>query len=135
VLAGRTGQAAEPFCDPGEPSHCAVEVQKGEKAPFTGQLLTPELALNLGQRAESCDARVRIEVSRTASVAAANKVADSRIAASDLLAMTRERDLERRLREESAPGLLEHPLVVSGLTAVLVILLVTASAKWAESVR
>lgn len=41
---------------------CAAEVIKGEPAPFTGQLMTKELAIPMGQKADTCDVVTRREV-------------------------------------------------------------------------
>ena len=43
---------------------CAVPVAAGQPAPYDGQLLTPDLALHLGQQAEGCDARLRLLTNR-----------------------------------------------------------------------
>ena len=59
------------FCDPQDPRHCAVGLQEGQKAPFTGQLLSNDLAVQLGLKADGCDARLAVEVDfakRTAQV-------------------------------------------------------------------
>lgn len=47
----------------------AVPLQAGEPAPFDGQLLTPELAIRLGQKAEGCEERINIEVRRVEALA------------------------------------------------------------------
>lgn len=49
-------------CDPGDPTKCAVHLEKGEAAPFSGKLLTDDLAISLGQKADQADARVKSEV-------------------------------------------------------------------------
>lgn len=45
---------------------CAVPMAAGQPAPYDGQLLTPKLALHLGQQAEGCDARLGLLSTRMA---------------------------------------------------------------------
>jgi hypothetical protein len=42
-------------CDPEFRDFCAIRVDEGEPAPFSGQLLSDELAIALIQKAEDCD--------------------------------------------------------------------------------
>lgn len=56
-------------CAPDDPSSCAVPLKKGQAAPFTGQLLTTDGAIELGQKAEHCDEWTELAVSHTSSVA------------------------------------------------------------------
>lgn len=53
--------SASPQCDPDNPKMCASPLVKGERAPYSGQLLTPDLALALGLKADRCDAMLKIE--------------------------------------------------------------------------
>jgi hypothetical protein len=39
----------------------AVPLEAGEAAPFTGQLLTPDLAAKLGSKAELCSEKAKLE--------------------------------------------------------------------------
>lgn len=48
---------------------CAAPILKGEAAPFDGQVLTTELAIKLGQKADFCDKRLAIELSRATQLA------------------------------------------------------------------
>jgi hypothetical protein len=41
---------------------CATPVMKGQPAPYDGQCLTTALAVQLALKADSCDARIEIEV-------------------------------------------------------------------------
>jgi hypothetical protein len=52
-------------CDGENFSMCAQPLLKGEKAPFDGQLLTPELAISLSQRAMAFDSQLEIELERS----------------------------------------------------------------------
>lgn len=53
---------AAPDCDPTDAEKCAVAIEIGVKAPFTGQLLTPKLAIDLGMKAKNADQRIALEV-------------------------------------------------------------------------
>lgn len=48
--------------DPRDPSTCVQPMDKGEHAPFDGQLMPDKLAIELGIAADSCNERVKIEV-------------------------------------------------------------------------
>lgn len=51
-------------CDGNDFSLCAQPLLKGEEAPFDGQLLTPELAISLSQRAMAFESQLGIELER-----------------------------------------------------------------------
>lgn len=51
-------------CDGEDPSMCAQPLRRGEVAPFDGQLISPELAISLGQRALNFDIELTIELDR-----------------------------------------------------------------------
>lgn len=40
---------------------CSTRVKKGEKAPYTGELLTDSLSIDLGIKAKNCESRLEIE--------------------------------------------------------------------------
>jgi len=52
-------------CDPNDSELCSQPLVKGEAAPFSGQLLTPKLAITLAQKADSFDTRLAIELKYT----------------------------------------------------------------------
>lgn len=60
------GQPSSRVCAPDDPQACAQPVGKGEAAPFDGQLITLELALKLGQKAERCESAIQAERDRGA---------------------------------------------------------------------
>jgi len=60
----RPALGSEVECDPEHPKRCSTGLQEGQKAPYAGQLLTPELALFLGGAAEDCPDRIRVEVQK-----------------------------------------------------------------------
>lgn len=52
------------LCDPKQPKHCAQAVLQGERVPFDGQLYSKELAVVQSERANTCDTRLEVELSR-----------------------------------------------------------------------
>lgn len=50
------------LCPSNSDSHCAVYIEKGGIVPFSGQLLTAELATDLGIRIESCVAKAELSL-------------------------------------------------------------------------
>lgn len=65
--------SARIFCDPIVPPEipkCVAPLREGERAPFDGQLLSTWKAIEIGQLAQGCDQKVKLEV-RTATRTAA----------------------------------------------------------------
>lgn len=113
--------SAQAECDRDFPDRCSVPLSAGETAPFSGQLVSPSLAIALGQKAAGCDARIEIEAARTASVAAARCRYALGLAEADRTALERERDLWKAQAEEAGPSFIEHPILVAGLSVVATI--------------
>ena len=51
-------------CSIKNPTHCSQDLEEGDIAPFSGQLLTPDLAINLGQKSLYFKDRLKIEVDK-----------------------------------------------------------------------
>lgn len=83
-------QTLEAVCDPDDPAKCSQPLQQGEQAPFSGQLLTPKLAIALAQKAERFDIELELERER-----------DRALAQIDL-------ELEKRLRKLEADSWLHE---------------------------
>ncbi len=79
--AQASAQEGERVCDPKDAGKCSQALEKGEEAPFSGQLLTPKLAIALAQKAERFDIELQIELEK-----------DRALARIDL-------ELQRRLRQ------------------------------------
>lgn len=111
------------YCDPGEPRHCAVGLQEGQKAPFAGQLLSDDLAVSLGLKADGCDARLAIEVDFAKRAAGVELGLERQLRAIDQDACKQATALlQRRLEEALAPPpVYERPWFVATVTAVLTV--------------
>ena len=59
----------------------AVDLEQGKPAPFTGKLLTTQLALNLGMKAEKCAATAKLELDRVNFLCDADKSRLTQLAA------------------------------------------------------
>lgn len=81
----------------------AIPIDKGQPAPFSGQLLDVESAIKLGQMAKGCDIRLDIELDRL-----------SRLHQAEIDAIR--------------PKWYEHPVFVVGVTVVAVVGLVGITA-------
>lgn len=55
---------AEVVCDPDDPTRCSQAILRGQKALLDGQLMSTNLAIYLGQAANSCQERTAIEINR-----------------------------------------------------------------------
>jgi hypothetical protein len=66
-------------CDPEWPAHCSVSLSAKTRAPFSGQLLTSELAISLGQKAAWSQKQIDLAVAKTSSIAAVKLQTEKRI--------------------------------------------------------
>jgi hypothetical protein len=109
-------------CDPDEPKHCAAPLQRGQAAPFDGQLLTPELAVSLGLKADQCDARVTLEADFCKKAADLERSYAEYIAEVDEeAAVQRNAVCQKQLETALAVPLIERPWLVATITAVLTV--------------
>jgi len=118
---GEAGLVCGAVCAPDRPGLCALELKVGEPSPFTGQLLTVDLALELGDKADSCDSVVRREVRRV------TEVGKVRVDAADAKAQIQAQAAERlagllRVTSGAAPPerpFYEHPAILVGAGVVV----------------
>jgi hypothetical protein len=80
-------------CDAQDAKKCSAALLGGQAAPFPGQLLTNKLAIDLGQKAEACDDRLKLELDRAAGTAAIQKDLSLKL-------VTIERDSAKQQAEE-----------------------------------
>jgi hypothetical protein len=91
----------------------------GETTTRHGQLLDVDLAIRIGQKAESCDARTKLELERAERLAEADLVLERARTAAGKEENAHLRRLLLRV-EESRP-FYEHPAVLVGATAAIVV--------------
>jgi len=117
LLAGSAVAYAEVECDTAFPDRCSAPIEAGAPAPFAGQVLTTELAVALGQKANAAAARQALAVRTATRAAAVEHRYRLDLAAADTHACER-RELVQQERAERAeeavraaePGVLDHPL-------------------------
>jgi hypothetical protein len=131
-----TAQASQKQCDPDMPDHCAQPLTKGEMAPFSGQLLTPELAIDLGQKADGCDVRVKIESNRVQKLAEIDVTLARRLLEIERDAARRQVDLlTERLKEAEDVSFYERPVFVATVAVVATIAVVAVTAYGLNAVQ
>jgi hypothetical protein len=104
AIANNAVAAVEPECDPKDPSMCSTPMRRGEVAPYAGQLLSPVLAISLGQAADHCDEQIALEVTHTSSLAAVVLDFTRKLHRLEVEAVTQERDVYRALYASEAEG-------------------------------
>lgn len=124
VLAERSVEAASKYpvvCDSDDPTRCTQPIVRGEIAPFDGQLLNTEKAIQLGQVAAHCEDRIELERTRTSSLAMIELGHAKELYAIDLRALARERDLYKGLYAAKPIGLswYEQPMFIVPATIVV----------------
>lgn len=133
LLVLQTARAeSEIECAPDFPTRCAASIQSGDPAPFDGQVLTPDMAIFLGQSANACGERIAAEVARTSSTAKADRARDLAIVLADMRVVEVERDAYKRAA--SVP-LIEKPVVVATITAVVMVALYFAASATVNAAR
>jgi len=108
--------AQTPDCVTDTPTLCAVALYQGQVAPYTGQLLTTPLAIRLGQKADRCDAVVRIEADYARKLVLVDLDLEKRLRANDAKAYQAELDA---VRAGLAVPWWERPAFVGPVAAVL----------------
>jgi hypothetical protein len=107
-------------CDPNDPDACALPIQRGVATPFSGQLLSPKLAISLGLKAQYCDARTALDVEHARALVQVDLDSERKLHALDLEAAKKAQELlEKRLAE--ANPWFERPAFVAVVTTVLVV--------------
>lgn len=109
-----------------DPNLCAIALRKGQPAPFSGQLLTVDLALQLGQVADGCAASQQAAVARCQADAAIDiqhekdsRKADAEMFTASTLAAQQRLARAQKLAEDQAPPFFARPWFVAPVTAVL----------------
>ncbi len=116
--------AAQIHCDPDDSSKCSAPLSKGTPAPYSGQLLTAKLAIDLGFKADECEVRTKLEIGYAKKQAQlelkyeqSTRKNDTAAHVLEMAAMESDRD---RWKKHADVPFYEKPLFVAVLTAVLV---------------
>lgn len=118
-------QVPELICDPTNPAHCSQPVAKGQVSLMDGMVLSLDLALFLGQKADRADANLKLELSRASKIAQADQElavslvkADLTVATASAAAQARQsqywqaRAERAELKLSEGPPFYLHPIMV-----------------------
>lgn len=112
-------------CAPGFPTRCSVELEANATAPFSGQLLTPDLAIVLAQTADGCATVTAAEVARVKALAAADKERDAAVHAAERTGDQRLIDVQRDVKNaEATSSTIREALGVAVIIALTIALVV-----------
>lgn len=115
-----TESAPKPECDPSDPSRCSTPIKEGQPAPYDGQVLSTDLAIDLGQKAELFELRLGLELERATSLLKADLSLERRLRENDQQAFEAQIDLLTNRLEEAHHRLwYEHPLFIAAVSAVV----------------
>lgn len=128
TFVAATARAAEPTieCAPGWPTRCSTPLEAGKVARFSGQLLTPDMAIFLAQSADGCKQVTAIEVDHAKKTAQADSDRDKAIAAADLRAANETAQL---YKDAAKRPFYEHPVIVAALAVGATLFVVWAVRK------
>lgn len=121
VVSASTSLAAyEKECDPEDPEACSQPLNEGEVAPFSGQLLTPTLAIKLGQKAAEFDIRLEIELKYHKKMYELDLNLEQELHRIDNKACTEQKELlTERLKDAKLDHWYQHPFFVATVSVVL----------------
>lgn len=105
---------AEPTCDPEDSRKCVVELKQGEMAPYTGDLFTIPLSIEVSQRANGCPERIKAAIEHEQARARIILTATVASKAAEIEAAEKRGFIKGKAegREEASPGFFEHPAVI-----------------------
>jgi hypothetical protein len=122
-------------CDPEDLESCSQPLLEGEPAPFSGQLLTPKLAIKLGQKAASFDVRLKLELDRNRELFELDLELEKKLHQIDQDACKKQVDLlTERLEKAQLEKWYQHPLFVATISVVITSALFVGSAYIYKSV-
>ena len=117
--------AGEIVCCPSDPKKCSTGLKTNESAPYDGQLLTPKLAIELGQKAESFDARLKLELDFKTKTLQIDLNLERNLRKNDNDSHKLQMDMMmKRLEEAHSRPWYEHPAFVATATVVGVVLVI-----------
>lgn len=115
--------AQETICDPEQPSHCSRPILKDDVAPFSGQLLSTELSIDLGLKAMYCDERLKLELNFQKKSLDLDLALEKRLRENDRKAWeAKEALLLERLEEAQGVSWYEHPAFVATVSVICTVL-------------
>jgi hypothetical protein len=96
-------------------------MEKGQCAPFPGQLLSTTLAINLGQKANFCDDRLKLELTHAKALDGIDLRLEKQLRANDKLTWETEKKLllERLEEAKAPPPWYTHPAFVATVAVLL----------------
>lgn len=119
----------EPVCDPQDPKSCVQLLLEGEKAPFTGQLLTIRRAAKAAVGLMMCDDRIKLKLAEANELWGIKLDLAKRLAAADLEAAQAKIKVLQKALQERRPPWYHHPAWVAGLTTTILVGILVASIK------
>lgn len=142
VLASVSAHGQEPEllkytleCDEKNWALCAQPLLQGERAPFDGQLLSPELAIELGQKALDFDIEMSIRLDRQRQLHDIEMAYQKEIHDLDNAAAEKQIDLlAKELEEASAVPWYRTPVFVAVVSCVTTGLVFVGAAYLVKSV-
>lgn len=131
LLVSKTSFATpQVFCEPNKPSYCTQPVRNGDTVAFDGVVLSPDKAIDLGQKAEHCPELIKLETDRLVSTSSIVLKTERKEHQIDI--NVRDRTIEywkQRAQEAEGQPFYVKPVFVASVTAVLTILTVVVAAE------
>jgi hypothetical protein len=93
---------------------------RGSAAAFSGQLLTPKLAITLGLKAQYCDARAALDVEHVRALMQVDLDSERRLRAIDNEASKKAQELLEKKLADGNP-IFERPIFVAAVTTAIVV--------------
>lgn len=113
-----TGAVPQKICDENDPEKCVQPVHRGQRAPFTGQLLTNTLAIDLGIKADKCDDRLKLRIKQMGEILDMKLVQQKKLHGIDLVVKDETIRILRTAIDDIRPSFFESPVFVAIVTAL-----------------
>ena len=126
-----TPTLAEVQCKPDNPKHCVQPISKGQLSLLDGQVLSTELAIHLGQKAEKHDILLEEAVNKEKELGQIRLNNEKQLSAIELEAEAQRTAYwqQRALEAEKGPPFYQKPIFVIPVTVVTVLAVVKLSVE------
>jgi len=123
LLNSNSPAQAQKICLNDNPQLCSEPIKMGERASFSGQLLTPRFAIRLGQKLERCQTTFDLELEAKLKLIQLDLEFERKLRADDRKRFEHTTSKLRTELTQSQINWYEHPFFVAVTTATLTILI------------
>lgn len=122
VLLVAAEARAQVTCDEKQPEHCSAPVVEGQPSPLTGQVLTTDAAISLGQKADGCEVLRALDVDREKQLSKVQVKLERQLRKAEVDGLKLENQiLQEHLKEATSRPFWEETWFVASVTVVITV--------------